>query len=170
MAQIDNTHINTKQQAGGLEAHRLSPEEQTLVSSLRHQHQSASLSGVHKPDTLGDRVADRITGFVGSWRFLIIQSSMMDAWLVLNVVAYIQHWDPYPFILLNLILSFQAAYTAPIIMMSQNREAQIDRRKLETYYKINLKQELEIKLLHQKIDDLHAILARIAAQAGSDAR
>jgi uncharacterized membrane protein len=78
----------------------------------------------------------------------------------MNITGYVQHWDPYPFILLNLFLSFQAAYTAPIILMSQNREAGMDRDKLEYYYKINLKQELEIELLHEKIDELLSLVKR----------
>ena len=72
--------------------------------------------------------------------------------MILNVTAYVQQWDPYPFILLNLALSFQAAYAAPIIMMSQNRQATIDRAAAEADYGVNAKAELEIELLHQKID------------------
>ncbi len=75
-------------------------------------------------------------------------------WIALNVTAYVQQWDPYPFILLNLALSFQAAYAAPFIMMSQNRQQDIDRKSAETDYQINIKAELEIELLHQKIDQL----------------
>jgi uncharacterized membrane protein len=73
---------------------------------------------------------------------------------MLNGFALIRHWDPYPFILLNLVLSFQAAYAAPIIMMSQNRQSEIDRRHAEHDYRINVKAELEIELLHNKIDAL----------------
>src|SRR5262249_42112849 len=73
---------------------------------------------------------------------------------VLNITAYIQRWDPYPFILLNLALSFQAAYSAPFIMMSQNRQQDIDRRQAANDYEVNIKAELEIELLHQKIDQL----------------
>lgn len=101
---------------------------------------------------LGARVADAVARTVGSWRFILIQSSILLAWIVLNVVGYIRAWDPYPFILLNLVLSFQAAYTAPIIMMSQNRQSEIDRRQAENDYRINVKAEMEIELLHTKID------------------
>ena len=73
---------------------------------------------------------------------------------MLNITAYIEHWDPYPFILLNLALSFQAAYAAPFIMMSQNRQQDIDRKAAEHDYQVNIKAELEIELLHQKIDQL----------------
>jgi uncharacterized membrane protein len=75
-------------------------------------------------------------------------------WIALNVTAFVQQWDPYPFILLNLALSFQAAYAAPFIMMSQNRQQDIDRRKAEDDFQVNIKAELEIELLHQKIDQL----------------
>lgn len=74
--------------------------------------------------------------------------------IVLNMLAFINHWDPYPFILLNLVLSFQAAHAAPIIMTSQNRQSEIDRRHAEHDYRINVKAELEIELLHNKIDAL----------------
>lgn len=101
---------------------------------------------------LGARVADTVARTVGSWRFILIQSAILLFWIALNVIGYIRAWDPYPFILLNLVLSFQAAYTAPIIMMSQNRQAEIDRRQAENDYRINVKAEMEIELLHTKID------------------
>ena len=75
-------------------------------------------------------------------------------WITANVIGWISHWDPYPFILLNLALSFQAAYTAPFILMSQNREQEIDRQAAAEDYRINIKAELEIELLHQKVDAL----------------
>ena len=85
---------------------------------------------------------------------MIIQSVILAFWIGLNITAYVQQWDPYPFILLNLALSFQAAYAAPVIMMSQNRQQDIDRELAEHDYQINIKAELEIELLHQKIDQL----------------
>ena len=91
---------------------------------------------------------------LGSWRFIIIQSFVLAIWVVLNLVGWIKAWDPYPFILLNLALSFQAAYAAPIIMMSQNRQQDIDRKAAENDYRINVKAELEIELLHHKLDKL----------------
>jgi uncharacterized membrane protein len=91
---------------------------------------------------------------MGSWTFIITQSVLLMFWITLNVTAYLQQWDPYPFILLNLALSFQAAYAAPFIMMSQNRQQDIDRKSAEGDYQINIKAELEIELLHQKIDQL----------------
>lgn len=104
--------------------------------------------------TLGQKVADAVAAGMGSWRFIIIQSALLLAWVVLNVLAWIQHWDPYPFILLNLALSFQAAYAAPIIMMAQNRQQDIDRQAAENDHRINIKAELEIELLHHKLDQL----------------
>lgn len=104
--------------------------------------------------TPGAALADWVAKTVGSWRFILVQSGLLVVWIVLNVLAFIKHWDPYPFILLNLVLSFQAAYTAPIIMMSQNRQSEIDRRHALHDYRINVKAELEIELLHNKIDAL----------------
>jgi uncharacterized membrane protein len=102
----------------------------------------------------GQRIADAVAVTVGSWRFIIIQSVLLAIWITLNVTAWVRAWDPYPFILLNLVLSFQAAYTAPILMMSQNRQAEIDRRDAAHDYEVNVKAELEIELLHSKIDAL----------------
>lgn len=104
--------------------------------------------------TVGQRIADTVAATMGSWRFIIIQSIILLVWIVLNVTAFIQQWDPYPFILLNLALSFQAAYAAPFIMMSQNRQQDIDRKAAENDYQVNVKAELEIELLHSKIDKL----------------
>jgi uncharacterized membrane protein len=89
---------------------------------------------------------------MGSWHFIIIQSVALFFWVLFNIVAFSQHWDPYPFILLNLMLSFQAAYAAPIIMMSQNRQATIDRQDAKYDYEVNKKAELEIELMHDKLN------------------
>lgn len=102
--------------------------------------------------TTGQRVADGVAAVMGSWTFIIIQSVILFCWIALNIYGWVKAWDPYPFILLNLALSFQAAYAAPIIMMSQNRQSDIDRKKAEKDYDVNLKAELEIEALHQKID------------------
>lgn len=104
--------------------------------------------------TLGQRVADQVAVTMGSWSFIIVQSVLLAVWIALNITAYIERWDPYPFILLNLLLSFQAAYAAPVIMMSQNRQQDIDRRDAANDYRINVKAELEIESLHAKIDEL----------------
>jgi uncharacterized membrane protein len=107
-----------------------------------------------KPPTRGQRLADAVASTIGSWRFIIIQSTAIAIWITGNVLAGSKAWDPYPFILLNLLLSFQAAYTAPAIMMSQNRQSELDRKHAENDYEINVKAELEIELLHDKIDIL----------------
>jgi uncharacterized membrane protein len=102
--------------------------------------------------TRGQRLADGVAATIGSWRFILIQSTAIAIWMTGNVLSGKGAWDPYPFILLNLLLSFQAAYTAPAIMMSQNRQSEMDRRHAESDYEINVKAELEIELLHEKID------------------
>ena len=105
--------------------------------------------------TLGQRIADKIASFGGSWTFIIFFFSFILIWIAINIwVLLWQPFDPFPFILLNLILSCLAAIQAPIIMMSQNRQEEKDRARSEHDYKINLKAELEIRLLHEKIDHL----------------
>src|SRR5580698_648874 len=131
--------------------HRLHEQEIKLLAQLRLARRSKT-DKVHPEFSFGDRVADKVAATMGSWNFIIIQSVLLFVWIVLNVTAYVQNWDPYPFILLNLALSFQAAYAAPFIMMSQNRQAAIDRAAAQTDYGINAKAELEIELLHQKLD------------------
>jgi uncharacterized membrane protein len=130
---------------------RLLTEPRTLRRGLRGTRDGTrSRAGL----TIGQRIADGVAATMGSWTFIIIQSFLLMFWIALNVTAYVQQWDPYPFILLNLALSFQAAYAAPFIMMSQNRQQDIDRKSAEDDFKINIKAELEIELLHQKIDQL----------------
>jgi uncharacterized membrane protein len=98
---------------------------------------------------------------MGSWAFIIIQSIILAFWITLNVVAYINHWDPYPFILLNLALSFQAAYAAPIIMMSQNRQAAKDRLMAEQDYEVNLKAEDELKSIMSHLEQQDEVMLDI---------
>jgi uncharacterized membrane protein len=100
-----------------------------------------------KERTTGQKAADSIADVMGSWKFLIIQSILLILWIALNITAYINKWDPYPFILLNLFLSLQAAYTAPIIMMSQNRQAERDRVEAHNDFMINQKAEEEVRLI-----------------------
>ena len=110
---------------------------------------------ISKPLTTGDRIADKVASFGGSWTFIISFFIFLLAWMFLNFwMLHNKGFDPYPFILLNLILSCLAAIQAPIIMMSQNRQEDKDRDRAEHDYKINLKAELEIKLLSEKIDHL----------------
>jgi CRP/FNR family transcriptional regulator, cyclic AMP receptor protein len=104
--------------------------------------------------TLGQRIADKFASMMGSWRFIIAQSVFLAIWVLLNVAAWVYQWDPYPFILLNLMLSFQAAYASPIIMMSQNRQVDKDRLAAEIDHQVNAKAELEIGLVLSRLDDL----------------
>lgn len=105
--------------------------------------------------TFGERMSDSLASFGGSWRFIIIFAVILLSWIAINSYFLLSHpFDPYPFILLNLILSCLAAIQAPIIMMSQNRQEARDRRRAEEDYKINLKSELELRQLHQKVDHL----------------
>ena len=122
------------------------------------QHKHPPIQNVNEllaeKGTTGQRSADWVARNIGSWKFIIIQSILLTFWVILNVTAFIYHWDPYPFILMNLVLSLQAAYTAPIIMMSQNRQSERDRVEAHNDYQTNLKSEEEIR----------AILTHLAAQ------
>lgn len=103
----------------------------------------------HQERGLGERVADGFSAFIGSWTFIIGQSIILTVWIVLNLIAWIRHWDPYPFVFLNLALSFQAAYASPIIMMSQNRQARLSERRNHLDLQINLLSEQEnTQMLH----------------------
>ncbi len=104
--------------------------------------------------TIGQRIADTVADTIGSWRFIIFQTTALTIWIILNVTAWMNHWDPYPFILLNLMLSFQAAYSGPFIMMSQNRQSSKDRISAEIDHQVNQKAELEVGLLLQRMTDL----------------
>jgi uncharacterized membrane protein len=138
-----------------VEVHKAEERLLSELRSLRLGVRRGHASQVKKtPLTRGQIIADLVASTMGSWRFIIIQSSVLILWIGLNITAYIKHWDPYPFILLNLALSFQAAYAAPFIMMSQNRQQEIDRLEAESDHQINIKAELEIELLHRKIDQL----------------
>ena len=109
---------------------------------------------VDEKKTAGQQVADFVAKIIGSWPFVIVQSAILVLWAILNVIGWCRHWDPYPFILMNLFLSLQAAYTAPVIMMSQNRLAERDRIEAHEDFAINQRAEEEIR----------AILTHLAAQ------
>jgi len=132
--------------------------EERLLAELRSlRRRMRAEAGSGKPAhhlTTGQKIADWVAATMGSWNFIIVQSILLMVWIVLNVTAFVERWDPYPFILLNLALSFQAAYAAPFIMMAQNRQQDIDRKEAETDHQVNIKAELEIELLHQKLDEL----------------
>ncbi|MBX3453462.1 DUF1003 domain-containing protein [Ferrovibrio sp.] len=130
----------------------LTPEEVEILHDLRRRRHQVHHKPARAPASLGQRIADGFAGAVGSWNFVVIQSLLLAGWIVGNVWFGARSWDPYPFILLNLLLSFQAAYTAPVIMMSQNRMSELDRRQAEEDYHVNVKAELEIEWLHHKID------------------
>ncbi len=128
--------------------------------------------------SFGDRVADGVASGMGSWPFIICQSVFVAAWIALNMVGWWQHWDPYPFILLNLLFSTQAAYAAPVIMMSQNRQAERDREQAQADYDTNLRAETEVEQLrraldciqHDKLDHIISLLEGSAeAQTSTDA-
>src|SRR5438067_11972775 len=139
------------------ESGQLSALDQEVIESL-HQHEILSSDlekQFEKKLTFGERLSDRIAEFGGSWKFLITFGAVIFVWIGANVVLFATRaFDPYPFILLNLILSCLAAVQAPVIMMSQNRAETRDRLRAENDYKINLKAELEIRHLHEKIDHL----------------
>ncbi len=139
--------VDEASQLNLLRAHRRAHRKYLVVKpTVTPQHFALA------PPTRGQRLADLVAATIGSWRFIIFQSTAIAIWITGNVLAGAGAWDAYPFILLNLLLSFQAAYTAPAIMMSQNRQSEMDRRHAETDYEINVKAELEIELLHEKID------------------
>jgi uncharacterized membrane protein len=137
----------------------LSRRERNLVRGImEHKHVTRNVNKEFDEQlTVGQRVADKVAAFGGSWRFIIIFGSILAAWIVLNTVILARMhdaFDPYPYILLNLFLSMLAAIQAPVIMMSQNRQAVKDRLDAAHDYEINLKAELEIANLHQKLDEL----------------
>jgi uncharacterized membrane protein len=146
--------------------HRLLTELRTLRRGVRGTAGASQTPGFQL--TIGQKIADTVAATMGSWRFNIIQSIILLFWIALNVTAFVQQWDPYPFILLNLALSFQAAYAAPFIMMSQNRQQDIDRKSAENDFQVNIKAELEIELLHQKIDQLRETEVVHLTQAVND--
>lgn len=102
----------------------------------------------------GQSLADNVASGMGSWRFIIIQTIIVGLWMMLNAVAYFSHWDPYPYILLNLLFSTQAAYAAPIIMMAQNRQNERDRAQAEADYRTNCEAKDEIEELLKKLNSI----------------
>lgn len=132
-------------------------EKQVISSIAQHTTLSGKLDDEdeEKVENFGDRLADKVADFGGSWKFIIIFASVLILWIILNVyILGNKGFDPYPFILLNLLLSCIAAIQAPVIMMSQNRQEDKDRERAKKDYMINLKSELEIHSLHEKLDHL----------------
>lgn len=124
-----------------------------------HQRHESSL-------TFGQRVADDVAKAIGSWPFIIGQTIIVAVWVVLNIMAFMKKWDPYPFILLNLMFSVQAAYAGPVIMMSQNRQAERDRVQAQQDLDTNVKAELEIEDVQQHLIRIEDTLERIEQALG----
>jgi len=151
--------------------HRNSVERALRLAEERRSRKSARAVDVatefERRMTRSDQAADAFARLVGSWRFIGVQTVILAIWVALNVTAAVHHWDPYPFILLNLMLSFQAAYAAPIIMMSQNRVTELDRMMARADYAVNQHAELEVEevltLLHAQVGMLEEIRAELAA-------
>jgi len=131
-------------------------------SRFIHKHKVRNVNEIFEEQmTFGQRASDWIARTVGSWEFIIIQSSILVLWAILNITAWISHWDPYPFILMNLVLSLQAAYTAPIIMMSQNRQEEKDRLEAHNDYQTNQKAEEEIRVIIEHFEAQNQALSII---------
>ncbi len=130
--------------------------EREVIESLRqHDILAENLnSTVDQKATLGQRLADKVASFGGSWTFILCFAGVLVIWIIFNSVSFLKEspFDPYPYILLNLVLSCLAAIQAPVIMMSQNRQEAKDRLRSENDYRVNLKAELEIRHLHSKLD------------------
>jgi len=130
--------------------------KQTSNSKTWHEKHSETM-------TFSQMLADKLALGMGSWPFIVAQSIIILIWIILNIIGFIYHWDPYPFILLNLLFSVQAAYAAPIIMMSQNRQAERDRYQASDDYRTNVEakkeiEELQIALARIENDKLNEIL------------
>ena len=139
----------------------LTQMEKTVLTSMKDKSTLADkIDGDdNQPSTFGQRIADKVATFGGSWTFIISFSFFLMLWILINIFWLANKgFDPYPFILLNLILSCLAAMQAPVIMMSQNRQEEKDRERAKNDYMVNLKSELEVRMLHEKID--HLILSQ----------
>lgn len=139
------------------EVGELSSIEYKVIEALRdHQLLSENLNTEHQEiQTFGNRISDRVTTFIGSWKFIISFILVIITWIAVNAAfLWWRPYDPYPFILLNLTLSCLAALQAPLIMMSQNHQQSKDRLRSELDYRVDLKSEIEIRQLHEKIDHL----------------
>lgn len=137
----------------------LSERERAIIHRIiDHSHTTRNINKEFDNQlTFGQRVADKVAAFGGSWTFIIIFGSILVSWIILNSVVLVRindAFDPYPYILLNLFLSMLAAIQAPVIMMSQNRQSLKDRLDAAHDYEVNLKAELEIASLHEKVDQL----------------
>lgn len=147
-----------------------------MISALNFKYMSDVKNSVvenwhqkHEAEmTFGQKIADSVATGMGSWRFIIIQSALVALWVVLNFIAWFSHWDPYPFILLNLLFSTQAAYAAPVIMMAQNRQNERDRVQAAEDFRTNVEAKKEIEELQKALarienDKLNEIITRLDA-------
>jgi uncharacterized membrane protein len=155
----DLNHFRTEYVRNVLEIEKgeLSTLEEQVVKSLKEQELLSQNINIEfdRQLTFGERLADKIAEFGGSWRFIIFFTSFLFLWILINTIILMSRpFDPFPFILLNLILSTIAAIQAPVIMMSQNRQESKDRVGAEHDYRVNLKAELEIRQINEKIDHL----------------
>ena len=135
---------------------QLSEVEKSVARSVsRHRLMAGRHPDSEEKSTPGERIADKVASFGGSWKFIILFMSILFLWMMVNA-WWLRNkaFDPYPFILLNLVLSCVAALQAPVIMMSQNRQEAKDRQRAENDYKVNLKAEVEIRMLHEKLDHI----------------
>ena len=142
--------------------HDMTDEE--VLDLLADSKISVSPEGGKEKITLGQRAADAIARFAGSWAFIFSFTGVLVLWMIVNAVLALRAFDPYPFILLNLVLSCVAAIQAPLIMMSQNRQEEKDRRRAENDYKVNLKTEIMIEDLYDKVNAILAKQSRLEEQ------
>ena len=147
--------------------------DEEVLALLADSHVSVNPSEEKEKYTLGQRAADAIAKFAGSWAFIFSFTGGLVLWMVVNALLAARAFDPYPFILLNLVLSCIAAIQAPLIMMSQNRQEEKDRRRAENDYKVNLKTEIMIEDLYDKVNAIlakqSALEKRLNAQSGESA-
>jgi len=144
-----------QEEVAGWKAKAARIEIDLLEKARRHERISKNINVEHVDRlTFGQRVSDGLATVAGSWSFILSFVAFLGAWILINSVGLISHWDNYPYILLNLLLSMLAAMQAPVIMMSQSRQEARDRLRAEHDYEVNVKAELEIEQLHVKLDEL----------------
>jgi uncharacterized membrane protein len=137
-------------------------EEDAIQNHREHQHPSTK-----KKPALGQRAADALTIWVGSWTFIILMVVVIVVWIGVNIVAFALRWDPYPFILLNLVLSCVAALQAPVILMSQNRETERDRLRAKYDYQVDRKAEREIHDMQKELREIKRMIEGLSASKTS---